>query len=81
MKIEEEISKLRAELRKHSNLYYNATPNITDAEYDQMFKRLKELETKWPEFDDPNSPTKRVGSASVSSFAKVKRSRNVAACL
>ena len=72
MKIEAEIITLRAELREHAHRYYNATPTITDAEYDQKFRRLKELETKYPDFDDPNSPTKRVGSASVSSFAKVK---------
>jgi DNA ligase (NAD+) len=57
-----EIEKLRAELERHNRLYYNeATPEISDFEFDQRLKRLQELEAAHPEFADPNSPTQRVG--------------------
>ncbi len=57
-----EIDKLRAELERHSRLYYvDATPEISDFEFDQRLKRLQELEAAHPELADPNSPTQRVG--------------------
>ncbi len=47
---------------RHNRLYYmEANPEISDAEYDKLYRELEELEAKHPEFDDPNSPTKRVG--------------------
>ena len=59
-----EIEKLRAELERHNRLYYqDATPEISDFEFDQQLKRLQELEEAHPEFADPNSPTQRVGGA------------------
>lgn len=58
----EEIKQLREELHKHNHLYYvKNDPQISDYDYDQLLKKLEELEVKHPEFDDPNSPTKRVG--------------------
>ena len=54
---------LRREIERHNRLYYNeAAPEISDAEYDQIFRELEELEKKHPEFHDPNSPTLRVGA-------------------
>jgi len=59
-----EIEKLRAELERHNRLYYlEASPEISDFEFDQRLKRLQELEAAHPEFADPNSPTQRVGGA------------------
>ncbi|MEA2337431.1 MAG: ligase [Thermoanaerobaculia bacterium] len=59
-----EIEKLRADLERHSRLYYQeAAPEISDFEFDQRLKRLQELEAAHPEFADPNSPTQRVGGA------------------
>ncbi len=59
-----EIETLRAELERHNRLYYlEAAPEISDFEFDQRLKRLQELEAAHPEFDDPNSPTQRVGGA------------------
>lgn len=49
-------------------------PTISDAEYDRLFAELRHLERCYPECDDPNSPTKRVGGVEISSFKKVKHS-------
>ncbi|MCR4797317.1 MAG: NAD-dependent DNA ligase LigA [Lachnospiraceae bacterium] len=58
----EEIKKLRETLEYHSNLYYNEdAPQITDYEYDMMMRRLRELESLYPEFTDAASPTQHVG--------------------
>lgn len=51
--------------------YVNDEPTITDQEYDKYFKELKELEENYPEFDYPDSPTKRVGGAVENSFSPV----------
>ena len=61
--MEHEIHRLREQLEQHNHNYYvlNA-PTISDNEFDMMLKRLEELEKEYPEFDDPLSPTHRVGS-------------------
>lgn len=61
--IETEIRRLRDELEQHNHNYYvlNA-PTISDHDFDMMLKRLEALEREHPEFDDPLSPTHRVGS-------------------
>jgi DNA ligase (NAD+) len=70
-----EIETLRAELRRHEHLYYVLdAPEISDAEYDGMLRRLKALEDAHPEFDTPDSPTKRVGGAVREGFVKVRHS-------
>jgi DNA ligase (NAD+) len=54
---------LRAELARHDHLYYVlATPQLSDAEYDRLFRELVELETSHPELVVPDSPTRRVGA-------------------
>lgn len=71
--IQKRIETLRAELRQHNYKYYVlAQPDITDFEYDMMLKSLQELEEKYPEYDDVNSPTKRVGSDLSHEFKQVK---------
>jgi DNA ligase (NAD+) len=60
-----EIAHLRAELEKHNRLYYAGTPEISDYDFDQMLRRLEELERAHPELDDENSPTRRVGGAPI----------------
>lgn len=73
--VSNEIATLRADLRRHERLYYVLdAPEITDAEYDGMMRRLKELEDAHPEFDTPDSPTKRVGGAVREGFVKVQHS-------
>jgi DNA ligase (NAD+) len=70
---EARIRELREILRHHDELYYNqAAPEITDAEYDKLFRELEELEKKHPEFHDLNSPTLRVGGAPLKEFQQVR---------
>lgn len=58
-----EIKRLRDELNRHNYKYYvENNPEIGDREFDEMMKRLEELERQHPEYDDPLSPTHRVGS-------------------
>ncbi len=72
-KIKEEIERLRKEIEYHNYRYYVLnSPVISDAEYDRLFRRLQELEEKYPEFFDPNSPTQRVGAKPVEAFGVVE---------
>ena len=66
-----EIERLRAELERHNRLYYLETPEISDYDFDQMMRRLQELEAQHPEYADPNSPTQRVGGAPIEEFRTV----------
>ena len=66
------IRQLRDELARHNRLYYtDATPEISDADYDRLYRELEDLEAKHPELADPNSPTKRVGGAPIDGFQQV----------
>ena len=59
---------LAAEVRRHRDLYYNAKPEIPDADFDEIFRRLQRLEEEHPELAVPESPTMEVGApAAVSS--------------
>lgn len=70
--IRERIRALRNSLEYHSRKYYiEDDPQISDYAYDQMFYELKGLEQAYPQFDDPASPTRRVGGAALDKFEKV----------
>jgi DNA ligase (NAD+) len=70
-----EIERLRAALRHHERLYYVLDePEISDAEYDGMMSRLRDLESQHPEFLTPDSPTQRVGGKPREGFVKVRHS-------
>ena len=57
----------------HNQLYYNdANPEISDSEYDKLFRELENLEKKHPDFTDANSPTKRVGAPPLESFQQIE---------
>ena len=72
MSVRTEIEELRKQLEHHNRLYYlDAKPEITDREYDRLMKRLEQLETDHPEFDSPESPTKKVGGAPIEGFQTV----------
>ena len=61
-KIEKEIEKLRSEIDRHNELYYQkAAPEISDFEFDQLLERLKTLEAENPALITPDSPTQRIG--------------------
>lgn len=66
------IEFLRKKIEYHAKLYYEKdAPEITDDEYDAMFRELGDLERAFPEFDSPTSPTKRVGGRASEKFGKV----------
>ena len=72
MREKERISLLRKELAKHNHAYYVLnTPCISDFEFDKLLKELEKLEAKYPEFNDINSPTQRVGSGLSDGFITV----------
>jgi DNA ligase (NAD+) len=76
MKPTEEIRKLRDEIEEHDHLYFSVgKPRISDAEYDRLFKRLKDLEAVHPELITPDSPTQRVGEKPIQGFKQVTHSR------
>ncbi|MCE9499454.1 MAG: NAD-dependent DNA ligase LigA [Leptospira sp.] len=69
--IEKEIRTLESKIRHHQQLYYKARkPEISDKEFDLLFKKLQDLEKANPEFASVNSPTKVVGSDSDNEFHK-----------
>ncbi len=66
------IKLLRKKIEYNSKLYYEKdAPEISDYEYDAMFRELTELEAEFPELDSPTSPTKRVGGKALDRFEKV----------
>lgn len=68
-----EAEKLRREIRHNEYLYYVLdAPEITDAEYDRMMVRLRELETRYPDSIPADSPTQRVGGRASSQFTEVR---------
>ncbi|MBO4769589.1 MAG: NAD-dependent DNA ligase LigA, partial [Clostridia bacterium] len=72
-KTEEKIKELRKMLEYHAKKYYvDDSPEISDFEYDRLFRELQDLEAAHPEYDDPGSPTKRVGGAALDKFEKVE---------
>lgn len=67
-----EIDQLRTEINHHSYRYYALDdPQITDADYDRLMQRLRELEQQHPESITPDSPTQRVGATPLSAFKTV----------
>ena len=69
--IKKQILQLRSELDRHNRLYYvDNNPEISDREYDDMMHQLEQLEREHPEYDDPYSPTRRVGSDITKGFTQ-----------
>lgn len=67
------IRELRDLINHHNFLYYQqATPKISDYQFDMLLKELESLETNYPEFFDQNSPTQRVGGEITKVFQSVK---------
>lgn len=72
MDAKQRIEELSQELRKHNFLYYNEDASIiSDYDFDMLLKELQELEEKFPDFADENSPTKRVGGGITKKFETV----------
>jgi DNA ligase (NAD+) len=67
------ITELRKELEDHNYKYYVlAQPEISDYDFDMKLRELEKLETEFPEFADPYSPTQRVGSDISKAFEQVE---------
>lgn len=70
--IQKQIHDLTEELRTHNyNYYVLSNPTISDFDFDTLLKKLQELEEKYPQFADENSPTKRVGGDITKKFPTV----------
>jgi DNA ligase (NAD+) len=66
------VDELRQEIRRHEELYYvQASPEISDADFDALMNELKALETAHPELLTPDSPTQRVGGRPAEGFTQV----------
>jgi len=72
----QEIEKLREEIRRHEDLYYvQDNPEISDAEYDALLEKLQKLEQQHPDQITPDSPTQRVGGKPAEGFSQVVHRR------
>lgn len=70
--VEQELDALREQIRYHSRKYYTEDdPEISDFEYDKLYRRLEELESQYPELVTADSPTRQVGGAVYNTFAEV----------
>src|SRR4029077_17203572 len=66
------VAELRRATEHHSYLYYvQDQPEISDAEFDRLFRELQELEQRYPSLVTPDSPSQRVGAKSESEFPAV----------
>ena len=72
----EELAWLAEEIQRHDRLYYtDAAPEISDAEYDALRRRNSAIEARFPELIRADSPSRRIGAAPATGFAKVTHSR------
>lgn len=70
--VKQEIQRLQKLISYHNKKYYTEDdPEISDFEYDQLYRRLEELEVQFPEMATKNSPTQRIGDTVYNSFAPV----------
>lgn len=71
--VEQELAELREQIRDHDRKYYiEASPEISDLEYDRLMQRLRQLETAHPQWVTPDSPTQRIGDRPVSHLVQVQ---------
>jgi DNA ligase (NAD+) len=69
----ERLATLRQEIEEHDRRYYvDARPSISDAQYDALFRELREIEAAHPELITPDSPTQRVGGKATAGFKQVR---------
>lgn len=69
--VKKEIAELVAQLNRLDRLYRDGEPEVSDAEFDRLMRRLKTLESEYPQFVSPDSPTTRVGSDLLDDFQLV----------
>ncbi|MFY9252019.1 MAG: NAD-dependent DNA ligase LigA [Fuerstiella sp.] len=67
--IKQQIENIRKQLETHNTLYYvDASPQISDREYDHLMSELQQLESQHPEYYSPNSPSQKVGGTPIDGF-------------
>lgn len=72
MDVWKQIETLREKIKYHNDRYYDLdSPEISDAEYDQLLRQLENLEEEYPLFADSNSPTQKVGGKVKDDFKKI----------
>ncbi|NIA23543.1 MAG: NAD-dependent DNA ligase LigA [Proteobacteria bacterium] len=72
-KAKKRIKALREKINYHNHMYYVlAEPKISDEEYDRLYKELRDLEDKFPDFVTPDSPTRKVGGEPLMEFKSVR---------
>ncbi len=70
---QQRLEELRRAIRRHDEMYYvNGQPEVSDEEYDKLFRELQELERQFPDSLAPDSPTQRVGGTPLLQFQKVQ---------
>ena len=68
----EEIARLRKEIEFHNHRYYDLDdPILSDTQYDELYRKLKDLEAQYPQFITPDSPTQKIGGRASATFAPV----------
>lgn len=71
--LQQQLEKLRAEIRYHNYRYYIVNdPIVSDSEYDQLMRKLREIEQDHPEWVTPDSPTQRAGAPPAERFSKLE---------
>ncbi len=74
-KVRRQAQTLCSEIRAHDYRYHVLDdPEVPDAEYDRLFRKLRELEERYPDLVSPESPTQRVGGKPLAEFSQVKHS-------
>lgn len=74
-KVQKQIRNLKKQIQYHDKLYYNLDqPEITDYEYDKLFKKLVDLEAKYPEFKTKDSPSQKIPGQALDIFQKADHS-------
>lgn len=72
-RVTQRVEQLRQAVNRHNYLYYvQDAPEISDAEFDRLFRELQQLEAEHPELVTADSPTQRVGAAPVSEFGEIR---------
>jgi DNA ligase (NAD+) len=72
----EQVARLREQIERANHAYYvNDAPEISDAEYDRLFRELQALEAQHPELQTPDSPTQRIGAVAASALGKYTHRR------
>src|SRR5438046_3277995 len=67
------VAQLREQIEEHNQRYYEeAAPTISDRQYDVLYAELVDLESRFPQFATPDSPTQRVGGKPLTAFAQIE---------